>query len=172
MDIRDILVDGIEQATEWYDEALAPLTAEQLNFLPGGKATSIGFNAWHWYRTADNITHFVFQKQKPIWMEQGYVEKLGLPPVAQGTGMSQEEAQALTIKDPAILREYGALVTAATLQFVKNVEPAILAEMQMVKPLGEMPKWRVIRQVVMTHGFMHLGEINAIRGILGLQFSI
>ena len=37
---------------------------------------------------------------------------------------------------------------------------------------GEMPKWKVLRQVVMTHGFMHLGEVNAIKGQLGLQFSI
>ena len=42
----------------------------------------------------------------------------------------------------------------------------------LIKPLGEMPKWRVARQVIMTHGFMHLGEINALRGQLGLPFSI
>ena len=40
------------------------------------------------------------------------------------------------------------------------------------KPLGEMPKWRVVRQVLMTHGFMHLGEMNVLRGMMGLQFSI
>jgi len=42
----------------------------------------------------------------------------------------------------------------------------------MIRPLGEMPKWKVCRQVLMTHGFMHLGEMNLIRGILGLQFMI
>ena len=47
-----------------------------------------------------------------------------------------------------------------------------LEEVQMIRPLGEMPKWRVLRQVVMTHGFMHLGEMNAIKGQLGLQFAI
>lgn len=172
MDIRDVLVDGISQVTDWTAEALDPLTADQLNHLPGGMGTSIGFNAWHWYRTVDNITHFVFQKQQPIWMTGGYLEKMGLPPVAQGTGMAMEEAQALRISDPALLKEYGGLATSACLDFVKNVDPAILAEVQMVKPLGEMPKWKVFRQVVMTHGFMHLGEINAIRGQLNLQFSI
>jgi hypothetical protein len=30
----------------------------------------------------------------------------------------------------------------------------------------------VIRQVIMTHGFMHLGEINAVKGQLGLGFFI
>jgi hypothetical protein len=35
-----------------------------------------------------------------------------------------------------------------------------------------MPKWKVLRQVVMTHGFMHLGEVNTIKGALGQSFSI
>lgn len=40
------------------------------------------------------------------------------------------------------------------------------------KPLGEMPKWKVFRQVVMTHGFMHLGEINLTKGLMGMQFAL
>jgi hypothetical protein len=47
-----------------------------------------------------------------------------------------------------------------------------LEGMQMIRPLGEMPKWKVVRQVIMTHGFMHLGEINAIKGQLGLGFFL
>ena len=42
----------------------------------------------------------------------------------------------------------------------------------MVKPLGEMPQWRVYRQVIMTHGFMHLGEINTNKGMLGIAFNV
>jgi hypothetical protein len=71
-----------------------------------------------------------------------------------------------------LLREYSAAVAADCLAFLKQVPLETLEEVQMIKPLGEMPKWRVFRQVVMTHGFMHLGEVNAIKGQLGLQFSI
>ncbi len=59
-----------------------------------------------------------------------------------------------------------------TLDFLKVVPMDKLDEVQMVKPLGEMPKWKVVRQVIMTHGFMHLGEINGIKGQLGLGFFI
>jgi hypothetical protein len=52
------------------------------------------------------------------------------------------------------------------------VPTAKLDEVQMIKPLGEMSKWKVVRQVIMTHGFMHLGEINGIKGQLGLGFFI
>ena len=172
MDIRDILIDGIGQMNDWTDEAVRDLSAEQLNFLPPGKTVSIGFNAWHIARTQDNITNFVFQRKNPIWMEGGYFERMGLPKIDQGTGMGLDDARAVTIADPALLREYSLAVATNCQAFLKTVPLATLEEVQMIKPLGEMPKWRVFRQVVMTHGFMHLGEINAIKGSLGLQFSI
>jgi len=172
MDIRDVLIDGINQMNEWMAEAVSPLTTEQYNFLPAGKTVSIGFNAWHIARTQDNITNFVFQRKQPIWIEGGYFERMNLPKVDQGTGMGLEDARAVTIADPALLREYSAKVAADCAAFLKTVPLETLEEIQMIKPLGEMPRWRVFRQVVMTHGFMHLGEINAIKGQLGLQFSI
>lgn len=172
MDIRDILIDGVSQMNDWLDEAIANLTPDQFNWLPAGKTVSIAFNAWHVLRTEDNITNFVFQRQQPIWVREGHFEKLSLPKVDQGTGMTLEDARAVTIADVAALRSYGAAVAADTLAFLKQVPLETLQEVQQIKPLGEMPKWKVFRQVIMTHGFMHLGEVNAIKGELGLQFSI
>ncbi len=172
MEIRDVLIDGINQLTEWMDDALEPVTDEQLNWLPEGKTVSIGFNAWHVYRTADNITNFVFKKQPPIWIAQNYFERMNLPKVDQGTGMALEGARAIVITDKAMLREYGAAVMADVVAYLKVIPAEELNEIQMIRPLGEMPRWRVFRQVMMTHGFMHLGEIGAFKGILGLQFSI
>ena len=172
MEARDILVDGVDQMTDWLDGAIKDLTNEQVNHQPGGHAVNIGFNAWHVTRTADNITNFVMQDRKPtVWMSKGYNESWGVPAVAQGTGMSMEEAQSLTF-DQAKLRQYLKEVREDTLAFLKAVPLEKLEEVQMIKPLGEMPKWRVIRQVIMTHGFMHLGEINAVKGQLGLGFFI
>jgi len=172
LDVRDVLIDGISQMNEWMDEAVAVLSPDQVNFLPEGKTVSIGFNAWHIARTQDNITNFVFQRRNPIWIEGGYFERMALPKVDQGTGMGMDDARGIQIADPALLREYSAAVSKDCIEFLKSVPLATLEEVQMIKPLGEMPKWRVFRQVVMTHGFMHLGEVNAIKGQLGLQFSI
>jgi hypothetical protein len=172
VDIRDVLIDGIEQMNEWMDGALDGLTNEHVNYLPEGKTTSIGFNAWHVFRTQDNITNFVFRKQSPIWMERGYLDKMGLPKVEQGTGMDMEVARSIQIPDLAVLREYGRTVGEDCVAYLKDVDVDSLNEIQMIKPLGEMPRWRVFRQVCMTHGFMHLGEVNAIKGHLGLGFFI
>ena len=170
MEARDILIDGVDQLTDWLDTAVKDLTNEQVNFLPGGMTTSIGFNVWHVVRTADNITNFVMQDRKPpVWISGGYADRLGLPKVDQGTGMDLETARSLQF-DIAPLRDYLRDVRADALSFLKVVPMEKLAEVQMIKPLGEMPKWRVIRQVIMCHGFMHLGEVNAIKGQLGLGF--
>ncbi|WBL36715.1 DinB family protein [Tepidiforma flava] len=170
--IREMLIDGIEQLNDWFDDALKGLTDEQANWLPPGKTVSIGFNAWHTLRTQDDIVNFVLQGRKPtVWMSEGFAERLGLPPVGQGTGMSLEDARALRVSvEP--LREYCQRVKAVTLEFVKNVPEEELEQIQQIRPLGEMPKWKVLRQVVMTHGFMHLGEVNTIKGAQGMGFSI
>jgi hypothetical protein len=170
MDVRDVFIDGIEQANEWIDEALTGLAAGQVNWLPGGNALTIGWNAWHYYRTCDNVTNFVLKNRTPtIWIEKGYVERFGLPKVAQGTGMSLDEAQALAINDPALLLEYGHEVHGSVVEYLRNVPPETLDEIIEIKPLGVHPRGRIIRQVLMTHGFLHLGEMNTIRGILGIS---
>jgi hypothetical protein len=170
--IRELLIDGIEQLDDWIDDALKDLDDEKVNWLLPGNTVSIGFNVWHTLRTQDDIVNFVLQGRKPtVWMSEGFAERLGLPPVGQGTGMSLEDARALKVS-VAPMREYGARVKAVTLDFVKNVPMEELEQIQPIRPLGEMPKWKVLRQVVMTHGFMHLGEVNTIKGALGQSFSI
>ncbi|MCC6416968.1 MAG: DinB family protein [Gemmataceae bacterium] len=148
------------------------MSTEQVNWLPEGKTVSAGFNAWHVLRTQDNIVNFVFQKKPPVWMAAGFLERMALPKVEQGTGMGLEQARGIAIPDVGLLREYGAAVRGEVVGYLRGVDLAELEEVQLIKPLGEMPKWRVVRQVLMTHGFMHLGEINLIKGLLGMQFSI
>jgi hypothetical protein len=172
MEVRDVLIDGIEQLADWLGNGIKDLSNEQVNWLPAGSTVSIGFNAWHVYRTADNITNFVCRKQPTIWMDKGFMERMALPKADQGTGMAMESARAIVINDVGTLREYGDAVLKDCMAYLKSVPEEVLNEVQMIRPLGEMPKWRVFRQVVMTHGFMHLGEINAMKGQLGLGFFI
>ena len=110
MDYRDVLVDGLDQLNDWLADAIREVSEEQMNWLPPGKALSIGFNAWHIVRTHDNIVNFVFQRKQPIWVDRGYFERFHLPKVDQGTGMGFDDARALRISDAALLREYAAEV--------------------------------------------------------------
>ena len=150
--------------------ALSGLTPEQLHAVPGGqgKANTIAWGVWHLVRTHDNVVHFVLQNRRtPVWTEDGYADKLGLPPVAQGTGMSTEEAQGLRIKDVPLFRTYMDKVAARTDEFLATLDPAALDRTVTVKPLGEMTVGRVLAQVCVSHGFQHVGEMELARTLVG-----
>ena len=151
------------------DKALQELTPEQLHRVPGGhpKANTIAWGLWHYARTEDNVVRYILQNRRPIvWQEGGYADKLGLPPVAQGTGMSIEEAQALRLKDVALFREYTQKVWASTDEYLAKVQPSALDATVTIKPLGDMPAVRALAQVCVGHGFLHLGEIELARTLV------
>ena len=153
-----------------YDKVLDELTPEQLHRVPAGhpKANHIAWGVWHYVRTEDNVVRYILQARRPIvWAEGGYADKLALPPVAQGTGMSTAESQALRIKDPALFREYVARVWASTDEYLAKVDPAALDSTVTIKPLGDMPAIRALAQVCVSHGFMHIGEIELARTLVG-----
>jgi hypothetical protein len=116
---------------------------------------------------------FVLQKRRPtVWAEGGYAEKLGLPPVAQGTGMTTEDAQALRIKDVAVFKDYMQKVWASTEEFLTKTSPADLEAMVTVRPLGDMPGIRALGQTCVSHGHGHAGEIELIRTLIGVGPAI
>ena len=152
------------------DASFTGLTAEQLHAVPAGhpKANTIAWGVWHMARTHDNVVHFVLQNRRtPVWTEDGYADKLGLPPVAQGTGMSTEEAQALRIKDLGLFRTYLDKVAARTDEFLATLDAAALDRTVTVKPLGDMTVGRVLAQVCVSHGFQHVGEMELARTLVG-----
>lgn len=152
-----------------FDRTLAELTPTQLHAVPGAhpKANTIAWGIWHYVRTEDNIVRWVIQDRRPpIWVEDGYAQRLGLPPTAQGTGMSTEEAQALRIKDVPLFQEYTAKVWASTEALLASATPALLERTVTVKPLGDMSVIQCLGQVGLTHGMTHLGEIELARTLV------
>jgi len=151
------------------DKPLVDLTSAQLHAVPAGhpKANTIAWGVWHYVRTEDNIVHWVIQERRPpIWTEAGYGQRLGLPPAAQGTGMSAEEAQALRIKDIPLFQEYMQKVWDGTERLFASASPALLDKIVTVKPLGEMSVVQCLGQVGLTHGMTHLGEIELARTLV------
>jgi hypothetical protein len=152
------------------DGTLSGITVEQLHAVPAGhpKANTIAWALFHCTRTEDNVVRFVLQNRRPtVWTEGGYAERLGLPPVAQGTGMSTAEAQALRIKDVDLFREYMQRAWASTEELWATAEPAFFEKTVTVKPLGEMPAIRALGQVVVAHGMMHVGQVELTRTLVG-----
>jgi len=154
------------------DRSLEDITDAQVHATPGGnpQVNTIAWNLFHIVRTEDNIVRFVLQdRRSPVWTEGGYGEKLGLPPVAQGTGMTSEDAQALRIKDLALWKEYQQNVWASTEELFDKATPEFWDTVVNVRFVGEMPKWRAVAQICLSHGLLHAGQIETARTLVGAK---
>jgi hypothetical protein len=175
MDLVEFIQAELMRLHAMFDRSIADLTLEQWHAVPAGNANAnhIAFEMWHYARTEDNIVRFILQDRRPtVWMEGGWAEKLGLPPIAQGTGMPVADAQAMRIDDRAGFSEYVRQVWRSTDEWLSNPDASEFDRVITVKPLGEMPKIRALGQVCMTHGFTHLGELELSRTLLGLKPAI
>src|SRR5258705_11275496 len=113
----EFIQGGLKQLHGNLDKQLDGLTPEQLHAVPAGhpKANTIAWGLWHYARTEDNVVRFVLQNRRPtVWAEGGYAERLGLPPVAQGTGMWTAEAHAFRLKDLPLFKGYMQKALAST----------------------------------------------------------
>jgi uncharacterized damage-inducible protein DinB len=148
--------------------AIEGLDDEQLHFRPAESSNSIGFEAWHVFRTADNIVHFVFHRERPIWVQQGLHEAWGLPRIEQGTGMDPAVAHALRFPGTEALAGYGRDVRAAVVPRIEAMTDEDLAVLGEIRPWGVISRQEAIGQTIIAHGNAHLGQISTARALLGL----
>ncbi|HYE94440.1 MAG TPA: DinB family protein [Terriglobales bacterium] len=170
MTVAELIQTELTRLHTMLTKSIEGLTGAQLHAVPGGHPTAntIAWGLWHVVRTEDNVVRFVLQNRRtPVWTEDGYAEKLGLPPVAQGTGMSAADAHALRLDNLDLFREYMGKVWASSDEFVKGLDPAALDRAVTIKPLGDMTVGRALAQVCVAHGFMHVGEIELARTLVG-----
>jgi DinB family protein len=162
----------LKRLHDMLDLTLEEITDAQVHALPGGsgQVNTIAWGLFHVVRTEDNVVRFVLQDRRPpVWLEGGYAEKLGLPPVAQGTGMSSEEAQALRIKDLGLWREYQKKVWASTEELFATAPAGFWNKVVTVKFLGEMEAWRAVAYICLSHGLMHAGQLETARTLVGAK---
>lgn len=167
MTLRESLGQDLRRLHGLFDKATEDLSVEEWNATPVASSISIGWILWHYARTEDNVIRFLLQNRRPtVWMEGGYADALQLPPVAQGTGMTLEDAQALRIVDTDRFRQYMAEVWASTDDYLQNPDEEALEQIITVRPLGDMPAIRAVGQVCVTHGFGHAGHIDLLRATM------
>ncbi|MGH2600250.1 MAG: DinB family protein [Dehalococcoidia bacterium] len=167
MKLYEFIHQDLHRLHALLEKGVEDLRPEEWHATPYPASNSIAFVLWHYARTEDNIIRFLLQDRRPtVWMEGGYAEKLGLPPVAQGTGMTLEEAQSLHIGDLDTFREYMTQVWQSTDDFLANPDESRFDEVITVRPLGEMPRIRALGQVCLTHGFGHAGHVDLLRQMM------
>jgi len=166
---HEILRKSLRDMHSMLDKAVEGMTAEQFNFRPSEGGVSGFFSLWHYVRTEDNIINFVAQGRPTVWLQGGYNEHFGLPRNSQGTGMTEDEANAVQVHDVPKWLEYQRSVWNATDEYLASMSPAEFEQRKVtIKPLGEMSLWDGIYGVCLSHGYRHVGEIEYVRGVQGL----
>lgn len=160
------LVARLLQYCEWGVEGL---TTAQLSDTRGGITNSIGWDVWHVVRTVDNIVHFVFEREQPVWLQQGFHEQWGLPKVDQGTGQDPNDAYSLRFPSPEEFNRYTTAVAAAVVPRLAGMSAEYLSQVQTIRPWGEVPRIEAIGHGLIGHGNGHLGRVSYARTILGLK---
>lgn len=147
--------------------SIEDLNDEQIHFRAHANMNSVGFEAWHIARTADNLIHFAFERQQPVWLQQGLNDAWNLPKADQGTGMTPEDAYALRFPEAGKLARYARDVAAVIVPRIAAMSDAYLATTTTIRPQGELPRAEIIGQVIVAHGHDHIGQINLARTLQG-----
>jgi hypothetical protein len=169
MSAIDFIRSSMRRMHGEYTQSIADLDPDQLHWRANERGCGIAFILWHYVRTEDNIIQFVLQRRPTIWREGAWDDKFGLPRNAQGTGMSLQDAQTHRIDSLDDFRTYMRDVFQTTEAFLADKEDPYLQQLTTVKPLGEIPILNAIGQMCLAHGLTHLGEIQHLRGLMGLQ---
>ena len=135
------------------DKATGDMTAEDFNFRPQEGGVSAFFSLWHYVRTEDNIVNFVVQGRPTMWLNGAYNDHFSLPRNAQGTGMTEDEANAVQLHDVDAWREYQTKTWASTDIYLASLTEEQFNERRVViKPVGEMSLWQGLNGMCLSHG--------------------
>jgi hypothetical protein len=161
-----VLVARVLQYSLWASEGL---TREQFNDTFGDKTNSVAFDIWHVVRTIDNIIHFVFEREQPVWLQQSFHEQWDLPRVDQGTGMEANIAYSLKFPEPKEFDRYTRSVAEAVVPRIGAMSMEYLASTLFIRPWGEIPRMEAIGHGLIGHGNGHLGRVSLARNLWGLK---
>jgi hypothetical protein len=163
----------------WYPELLVQgLSPEQLRWQPEGHDTSINFAIWHTYRAADELCHSLALQRPSVHAAGNWSTRL---PVAEtggspfGNGLSREQIGALDF-DIKELLAYAKAVGESLGTWIASATEAEAAE-EVALPFfaktypgyDRLSKAEVITFFAIGHTAEHLGEVQFVKGLMGLK---
>lgn len=159
----------VERLLQYCEAGVDALTVEQLCDTRAALTNSIGWDVWHTVRTIDNIVHFVFEREQPVWLRDSFDERWGLPRVDQGTGQDPDDAYSLTFPEPAEFNRYTRAVAQAVVPRLAAMTMDYLSTVQTIRPWGDVPRMEAVGHGLIGHGNGHLGRVSYARTLYGLK---
>jgi hypothetical protein len=154
------------------------LTHEQLRWQPEQHDTSIIFALWHTYRAEDEILHALLTQGPSVFASQGWAARLPVTQVGAtpfGNGFAREQIASLDLDIAAVLA-YAEAVGASEIEWLSSAsEEERAAEIKLPFFTGVYPhvdalsKEEAIAFFAIGHNSEHLGEVQIIKGLMGMK---
>lgn len=177
MSVGDALRKNLE-FWHWYPRLLCQgLSTDQLHWQPDNHPNHIVFALWHAFRAEDEIIHQLLIGRPSVFASQGWAQRLpvaeaGNPPI--GTGLSREQIARIRLPLDDLL-EYAEAVRKAIQAYAdglteeEGAQQVPLPFFRDVYPmLDSMSRAEVLSFFCIGHTAEHLGEVQYIKGLMGL----
>lgn len=162
-----------------YPELLVKdLTADQLRWQPQGHDTSIVFAIWHAYRATDELLHSLLMARPSVFVSEGWSDRLPVSETGRtpfGNGASREQIGRIDLDIDSLL-EYAKSVGRSVNGYVASItdqeakEEISLPFFAGVYPsVDRMSRVETVAFFAIGHVSEHLGEVQFIKGLLGLK---
>ena len=164
----------------WYPRLLLKdLTPEQMRWQPEGHDTSIAFAVWHTYRAADELCHGLGMGGRPTvfasgnWATRLPVEETGRSPF--GNGLTREQIGRLNLSADALC-DYATAVGDSLVAYLSSATDEDLEEevslpffKGVYEGVDQLSRLETLTFFALGHTAEHLGEVQMVRGLMGLR---
>ena len=172
------------------DSVLRDLTDEQIRLCPQQGFNSLAWLLWHMTRVEDFGANFILAGRPQVFDEGDWAEKLNVSHRNLGSGMTDLEVDEFNQRiNVAALLAYRAAVGRQTQEILRTLRPELLGEeidgdlIQRARAAGAFgphaewvpPRWQgkqkafTLTHSVLGHSFLHWGQGDIVRGLLGFS---
>jgi hypothetical protein len=192
MEISQLFLQRYEVLYDFWLEGFWNLAEDLLRKRPHPRLNSIAWIFWHLTRVEDaGLNRFVTNSTQ-VFDEGQWMARIRIPWRHNGTDMTSEEVDELSQRiDLQALHDYSRAVHARTLAIVKHLDPQSLDAVMEVERLRVIlfdeglagprsagllenytgwSKGKCLMVFGLTHPFQHVGEIEVIATLLGVEF--
>ncbi|MGD2178793.1 MAG: DinB family protein [Anaerolineae bacterium] len=193
MNTVELVRFSLSLAFEYLDQAVSDVTQEQADWLPAGKANSIGALYWHTIAYVDQLVHdWCMPPFKDVSVEEVFEAKrakreLGMGQVAlrHRDGWQEKVVRAFPPENPEdpywdvraaregiqvdlpALHDYAHATVQTLLDWAASLTPEDL-ERVIPTPFGDYNQGQWLEFFIIWHINVHCGEIAALKGCQGL----
>jgi hypothetical protein len=180
----DSLKKRIMAMNSLWERAASDMTLEQVNHHEREGVLPIAFSFSHFMKSQDIAVSGAFLRERSLWVQGGWAEKVGVTVDALGREETVEEMESLRFGDFDSWKQYQASVIRRTDRVLQTLTEELLAEIAaaqlppnmqnvfcglVVGPDGPVRKLDVLECFVYQHGLRHMGEVEHARALVGLR---